>query len=91
MKETRRKSYGVLLIITLALTITGCSVNPGNSASEASSGTAATITVTGFGKARANPDRASVNVGVIVAEDDITRAVEESTKSSLASPTRSWG
>ena len=78
MKATRRKSYSVLLIIALALTIAGCSVYPSNSASEASSSTAATITVTGFGKARANPDRASVNVGVIVAEEDITRAVEES-------------
>jgi len=78
MKATRRKSYGVLLMIALALTIAGCSVNPGSSTSETSSGTAATITVTGFGKARANPDRASINVGVIVAEEDITRAVEES-------------
>lgn len=78
MKATRRKTYRVLLIIALALTIVGCSANQGNSTSEASSSTAATITVTGFGKARANPDRASVNVGVIVVEEDINRAVEES-------------
>jgi hypothetical protein len=38
----------------------------------------ATITVTGFGKARSNPDRASVNIGVIVADEDITLAVEQS-------------
>jgi hypothetical protein len=78
MKATRRKSYSVLVIIALALTIAGCSLSPGRSASEASSSTTATITVTGFGKARANPDRASLNVGVIVVEEDITRAVEES-------------
>jgi hypothetical protein len=78
MKATKRKSYRVLMIIVLALTIVGCSASPGSSASEATSSTAATITVTGFGKARANPDRASVNVGVIVVEEDIARAVEES-------------
>lgn len=78
MKATRNKSYSVLLIIVLALTIAGCSATPGSSLSEASSNAAATITVTGFGKARANPDRATVSVGVIFADEDITRAVEES-------------
>jgi hypothetical protein len=78
MKATKRKPYCVLLMIALALSIAGCSLTPGSSVSEASSSAAATITVTGFGKARANPDRASVNVGVIVAEEDITHAVEES-------------
>ncbi len=78
MKAKRRKSYRVLLIIALALTITGCSAIPSGSSSEVSSSTVPTITVTGFGKARANPDRASVNVGVVVSDEDITRAVEES-------------
>jgi hypothetical protein len=78
MKVTRIKPFSALVIVVLALTIVGCSVSPDSSVSEASSSTAATITVTGFGKARANPDRASINVGVIVAEEDITRAVEES-------------
>jgi uncharacterized protein YggE len=78
MKTIKRKPYSVLLMIALALSVAGCSLTPGSSASEASSSTAATITVTGFGKARANPDRATVNVGVIVAEEDITHAVDES-------------
>ncbi len=73
-----RKSLSVVLLIALALTIVGCSVSPGNSALEASSSSAATITVTGFGQARGNPDRATVSVGVIFADEDITRAVEES-------------
>jgi hypothetical protein len=78
MKATRRKSYSVLLIIALALTVAGCSVTPSGSVSEASSSTASTITVTGFGKAQANPDRASISVGVNVVEEDIARAVDES-------------
>ncbi|KPK94106.1 MAG: hypothetical protein AMJ88_05210 [Anaerolineae bacterium SM23_ 63] len=76
--KANRKSLSVALLIALALTIAGCSASPGNAVSEASSNSTATITVTGFGRARANPDRASVSVGVIVADEDITRAVEES-------------
>jgi hypothetical protein len=77
MKVTR-KSLSIVVLIALALTIAGCSAVPGTPVSDASSNVAGTITVTGFGKARANPDRASVSVGVNVADEDITRAVEES-------------
>lgn len=76
--KTNKKSLSVLLLIALALTIVGCSTAPGNSVSEASSNTVDTITVSGFGQARANPDRASISVGVNVADEDIARAVEES-------------
>ena len=76
--KTTRKSLSIVVLIALALTIAGCSTVPGTPVSEASSNAADTITVTGFGKARANPDRASVSVGVNVADEDIARAVEES-------------
>jgi uncharacterized protein YggE len=75
--KVNRKSLSVVLLIALALTITGCSTVTGT-ASEASSNMADTITVTGFGKARGDPDRATVNVGVNISNEDITRAVEES-------------
>jgi uncharacterized protein YggE len=77
MKKVR-KFFGVVMLIALALTIAGCSTVPGTPVSEASSNAADTITVTGFGKSRANPDRASVSVGVNIADENITRAVEES-------------
>lgn len=73
-----RKSLSIVVLIALALAIAGCSAVPGTPVTEASSNAADTITVTGFGKARANPNRASVSVGVNVADEDITRAVEES-------------
>lgn len=76
--KTARKFFRVVMLIALALTIAGCSAVPGNTVPEASSTTADTITVTGFGKSRANPDRASVSVGVNIADEDITLAVEES-------------
>jgi uncharacterized protein YggE len=77
MKKVR-KYFGVVMLIVLALAIAGCSTVPGTPVSEASSNAADTITVTGFGKARSDPDRASVSVGVNIAFEDITRAVEES-------------
>jgi uncharacterized protein YggE len=77
MKVTR-KPVGVMLFVLLALTIAGCSAIQSSPVSEASSNAADAITVTGFGKTRANPNRASVSVGVNVADEDITRAVEES-------------
>jgi uncharacterized protein YggE len=64
--------------VLLALTIAGCSAIQNSPASETSSNAADAITVTGFGKTRANPNKASVSVGVNVADEDITRAVEES-------------
>ena len=76
--KTTRISLSIVVLIALALTIAGCSAVPANPVSEASSNASDTITVTGFGKAWANPDRASVSVGVNVADEDITRAVEES-------------
>ncbi|HEY43278.1 MAG TPA: SIMPL domain-containing protein [Anaerolineae bacterium] len=76
MKTAR--NFSIVMLIALALTVAGCSAAPGTPVSEASSTAADTITVTGFGKARANPDRASVSVGVNVADEDITLAVEES-------------
>jgi len=80
MKTRRRKYLGVLLMIALALIIAGCSTVPGTPVSEAPSNAADTITVTGFGKARSNPDRASISVGVNIADENITSAVEESNK-----------
>lgn len=71
-----RKSLGLMLLI--AIVISGCSAIQNSPASEASSNTADTVTVTGFGKALANPDRASISVGVNIADEDIARAVEES-------------
>jgi uncharacterized protein YggE len=79
MKKAR-KFFGVAMLIALALTIAGCSTVPGTPVSEASSNAVDTITVTGFGKSRSNPDRASVSVGVNISYEDITRAVEESNK-----------
>lgn len=76
--KANSKSVKFVLLIALVLTIVGCSTTPENTVSEASSNTVDTITVTGFGKARGGPDRATINVGVNISNEDITRAVEES-------------
>jgi len=77
MKKAR-KFFGVVMLIVVALTIAGCSTVQGTPVSEASSNAEDTISVTGFGKTRSDPDRASITVGVNIANEDITRAVEES-------------
>jgi uncharacterized protein YggE len=78
MKASSRRSIVVLLLIAFAMIIVGCSPTSDRDASEVSDNASDTIIVTGVGKARANPDRATMSVGVNVTNENITLAVKES-------------
>jgi uncharacterized protein YggE len=77
MKALSNRSV-VVLLIAFAITIAGCSPASEREASESSHNATDTIIVTGLGKARANPDQATVSVGVNVSNENITLAVRES-------------
>jgi len=74
MKASSRRFIVVLLLIALAVTVAGCSPASNNEASEAID----TISVEGLGKARGNPDQATMSVGVSVSNENITLAVKAS-------------
>lgn len=78
MKVLRKRSVAVLLLIALAITIAGCSSISERAVSEASDNATNTITVTGLGSARGNPDQATVSVGMNISNENITLAVKES-------------
>lgn len=67
----------VIMGAVLALIITGCA--PAASASVSENGDE-TIRVTGFGRARGNPDMANISIGVSVANEDVVAAVEQSNR-----------
>lgn len=77
MRAAKGMRVLVILGALIALTITGCA--PAASAA-VSEGAAETITVTGFGRARGNPDMANISIGVSVADEDVVAAVEESNR-----------
>jgi len=68
----RQKWLWIVLAVLGAVAGAGCAPGQG-----ASTGTE-TISVTGYGEARGNPDIATLNVGVNVANSGIDAAVEES-------------
>ena len=68
----RRKGLWIVLALLGAVAVAGCATaQDGESGSE-------TILVTGYGEARGNPDIATLNIGVNVANTGIDAAVEES-------------
>src|SRR3970040_2476849 len=68
----RRKGLWIVLALLGAVAVAGCApAQDGESGSE-------TILVTGYGEARGNPDIATLNIGVNVANTGIDAAVEES-------------
>ena len=68
----RRKGLWIVLAVLGAVAVAGCATaQDGESGSE-------TILVTGYGEARGNPDIATLNIGVNVANTGIDAAVEES-------------
>lgn len=73
------KKYGSKLfslsILVLLLTACGTALTP---AAGSGSPMADTITVTGHGEARGNPDMATVSVGFTITDRDISQAVAES-------------
>ncbi len=78
MKVSRRRSVVTLLLIVLVVAIAGCSSVSEREASGSSDNATDTIMVTGLGKARANPDQATMSVGVNVSNENINLAVKES-------------
>lgn len=77
MNIVRNRSVVFVLLVALAITIAGCSPISERESSEASDN-ANTITVTGLGSARGNPDQATLSVGINVLNKDVTLAVKES-------------
>ena len=69
---SRLKGLWVVLAVLGAVAVAGCTT-----AKDSESGSE-TISVTGYGEARGNPDIATLNVGVNVANAGIDAAVEES-------------
>ncbi|MGH2619810.1 MAG: SIMPL domain-containing protein [Anaerolineales bacterium] len=68
----RQKWLWIVLVVLGALAVAGCATaQDGESGSE-------TISVTGIGEARGDPDIATLNIGVNVANSGIDAAVEES-------------
>jgi len=68
----RQKWLRIVLALLGAVAVAGCVTGQG-----AGTGTE-TISVTGYGEARGNPDIATLNLGVTVANSSIDAAVEES-------------
>ncbi len=77
MKTAKGMRMLVIFAAVMALAITGCA--PAADAAVAE-GAEETITVTGFGRARGNPDMANISIGVSVANEDVVAAVEESNR-----------
>jgi uncharacterized protein YggE len=63
----------LLSILVVLLSACGTAIAPVSEASRAD-----TITVTGYGEARGNPDMATVSVGFTITEADISKAVADS-------------
>ncbi|MGD2162983.1 MAG: SIMPL domain-containing protein, partial [Anaerolineales bacterium] len=74
MKQLSAKLAGLLSLVIL-LSACGTSVAPN---SGTGSSMADTLTVTGYGQARGNPDMATVTVGFTITDSDISEAVTES-------------
>jgi len=68
----RQKWLWIVLAVLGAVAVAGCA--PGQAASTGTE----TISVTGYGEARGNPDIATLNLGVNVVNSSIDTAVEES-------------
>ncbi len=70
------KRYVVVITLGLLLALTGCATQSADPQSV--NNMANTITVTGFGEARSNPDMATVSIGVNLSDTDIAQVIQES-------------
>lgn len=78
MKANNARTLILFLLVTLlAVAMSGCSTA---STVASSSPTARVITVSGLGNARGEPDLARLTIGVNVAEEEISEAVNESNR-----------
>jgi uncharacterized protein YggE len=80
MKQLSTKLAGLLSLIVL-LSACGTAVAP---AIDTGGPMTDTITVTGYGEARGNPDMATVSVGFTITESDVSEAVAQSNETIAA-------
>jgi uncharacterized protein YggE len=73
-KYARTGWHSLALLLATTLLLSGCGVSPLAAADSASN---EVITVSGIGYARAEPDKATLSVGVNYADEDIAQAVDQ--------------